>query len=55
MFVRDLGPERNHELIARFPERQPNVLLRRNGGFELVGYAEGMAALWSVPAAAGPP
>jgi hypothetical protein len=55
MFVRDLGPERNRELIARFPERQPNVLLLRNGGLELVGYDEGMAALWSASAAGAAP
>jgi hypothetical protein len=51
MFVRDLGPEHNDRLTQRFPEREPLVLLRREGALRLLPYEEGMAALWSGPAA----
>jgi hypothetical protein len=55
MFVRDFGPERNRRLIARFPGREPRVLIRvGEGAFRLLPYDEGMAALWSVPSASAP-
>jgi len=48
MVVRDLGPARNAALIARYPDRTPMVLLRREkeGRVETVSYAEGMKLLW---------
>jgi hypothetical protein len=48
MVVRDLGPELNSRLIARYPERLPLVLYRprKEGAPELAPYAVGMAALW---------
>jgi hypothetical protein len=48
MFVRDLGPSANAELIARYPRRRVGVLYRRieDGVPVLVPYAEGMRALW---------
>jgi hypothetical protein len=49
MFVRDLGPERNARLIARFPERELMALVAREGRMELVPYDEGMSALWALP------
>ena len=53
MWVRDLGPELNARLIARYPERLPLVLLPPEGDpvpggdWPLVPYEEGMAALWA--------
>jgi hypothetical protein len=48
MFVRDLGPETNARLTARFPGRRVGVLYRRfdDGLPVLVPYSEGMQALW---------
>ena len=51
MYVRDLGPERNARLIARFPERTAMALLSREGRARLVPYDEGMRQLW--PSAPG--
>ena len=48
MFVRDLGPERNARLIARFPDREPRVLLRHGEEVSLLFYDQGMAQLWSI-------
>lgn len=46
MFVRDLGPERNAELIGRFPEREPRTLTRREGGIVVEPYEVGEGRLW---------
>jgi hypothetical protein len=48
MFVRDFGPERNTRLIARFPDREPRVLLRHGEEVSLLFYDQGMAQLWSI-------
>jgi hypothetical protein len=53
MFVRDLGPEHNRRLILRFPEREPRLLVRREGVLRVLPYEEGIAALWSSPSASG--
>jgi hypothetical protein len=46
--VRDLGPERNARLLARFPERTPAVLVRGEADqLRLVPYGRGMTKLWS--------
>ncbi len=48
MYVRDLGPERNARLLARFPEREPAVLVRTGGDeLRLIPYWRGMKELWS--------
>lgn len=48
MYVRDLGPERNARLLARFPERTPAVLVRGEADqLRLVPYGRGMTQLWS--------
>jgi hypothetical protein len=48
MIVRDMGPEENARLIARYPERVPTVFYRptKEGPPQLVPYAVGMTALW---------
>jgi hypothetical protein len=46
LFVRDFGPERNQRLIARFPEREPRALIRRNGAVQLLSYQQAMDELW---------
>jgi len=48
VFVRDLGPARNAQLLARFRERRPWFLLQRDpvDAPALVPYAEGEALLW---------
>jgi len=48
MIVRDLGPSENARLIARFPDRVPMMLLRRQkeGAPVLVPYADGVRLLW---------
>jgi hypothetical protein len=47
MYVRDLGPERNARLLARFPERTPAVLVRGEADqLRLVPYGPGMTQLW---------
>jgi hypothetical protein len=46
LYVRDLGPTRNAELIARHPDRQPYVYAQRGDAIVLYPYAEGMSALW---------
>ena len=48
MYVRDLGPERNARLLARFPERQPAVLVREGADrLRLAPYGRGMDEIWS--------
>jgi 4-amino-4-deoxy-L-arabinose transferase-like glycosyltransferase len=46
MFVRDLGPDRNQRLIERSPEREPMVLVAREGQLRLLSFDEGMRELW---------
>jgi hypothetical protein len=48
MVVRDMGPEANAPLIARYPERVPMVFYRptKEGPPALVPYTAGMTALW---------
>ncbi len=48
MYVRDLGPVANAELLRRFPGRRPVVLLRQPSDRmpELVRYDVGMELLW---------
>jgi hypothetical protein len=53
LFVRDLGPERNARLIARFPEREPRALIRRGEAIRLLDYQEAMGNLWGVAGTPG--
>ena len=48
MIVRDLGPRENAKLIARYPDRVPMMLVRRQkeGAPVLVPYADGLRLLW---------
>jgi len=48
MVVRDLGPSENAKLIARYPDRVPMMLLRRQkeGAPVLVPYGDGVRLLW---------
>lgn len=48
MIVRDLGPELNAQLIARYPDRTPMMLMRatKEGPPKLVPYGEGVKLLW---------
>jgi hypothetical protein len=48
MIVRDLGPEANARLIARYPDRVPMMLFRqqKEGPPRLVPYDVGMKTLW---------
>ncbi|MFL5573682.1 MAG: hypothetical protein ACJ78R_09275 [Gemmatimonadaceae bacterium] len=48
MIVRDMGPEANARLIARYPERVPMFFYRarKEGPPKLVPYAIGISALW---------
>jgi hypothetical protein len=49
MIVRDMGPEANAKLIARYPDRIPLFFFRAEGegkGPQLVSYAEGLRRLW---------
>jgi Dolichyl-phosphate-mannose-protein mannosyltransferase len=48
MIVRDMGPEENARLIARYPGRVPMVLFRREkeGAPQLVPYDAGIKSLW---------
>jgi len=49
MIVRDMGPEANARLIARYPQRTPMMFYRaekENRGPQLVSYAEGLRRLW---------
>ena len=49
MIVRDMGPEANARLIARYPERTPMLFYRaekENSGPQLVSYPEGLRRLW---------
>lgn len=48
MWVRDLGPQRNAELIEEYPEREPLFLLPEGSGTvgRIVPYEEGVSALW---------
>lgn len=47
--MRDFGPERNREVLARYPGRVPYVFTMSapDGEPVLVPYAEGMKRLWS--------
>jgi hypothetical protein len=48
MYVRDLGPERNARLLARFPEREPAVLDRAGRDrLRLIPYRDGMNGIWN--------
>jgi hypothetical protein len=51
LFVRDFGPERNRRLLARYPGREPRVLLIRDGALRLTAFDEGMRELWAADAA----
>lgn len=53
MYVRDLGPESNEELIRRHPERKPLVFYTPSSDASpiLMPYQEGMAAIWGGSAA----
>ena len=48
MYVRDLGPTENAELIARYPRQRVGVLLRRSddGAVTILPYETGMELLW---------
>jgi hypothetical protein len=48
MFVRDMGPDANAQLIERYPRRRVGVLYRRteDGTIVLSRYEDGMYALW---------
>lgn len=48
LYVRDLGPAANAELIRKFPERTPMVFYTPSPDAEpeLVSYEDGMAAIW---------
>jgi hypothetical protein len=49
MIVRDMGPEANARLIARYPDRVPMFFYRaerENKGPQLVSYPEGLKLLW---------
>jgi hypothetical protein len=48
MIVRDLGPALNAQLIARYPERVPMMLIRetKEGPPRLVPYETGIKTLW---------
>lgn len=53
MFVRDLGPQANARLRARYPDRRPLLLLPSHGAqATLVPYAAGMQRLWGGGASA---
>ena len=56
MYVRDMGPEANRELLARYPDRTPFLFFREthDGPGRLAPYDEGMARLWGVPTEGGP-
>ncbi len=57
MFVRDLGPELNREILAAYPDRTPYVYFPPRSGAppELHPYEEGMRILWEEEAGGGPP
>lgn len=48
LYVRDLGPEKNAQLLAAFPERTPYVFVPKapEAAPELVPFQEGMRVLW---------
>jgi hypothetical protein len=48
LIVRDMGPEANARLIARYPQRTPALFYRpvKEGAPKLVPYTAGMSALW---------
>lgn len=49
LYVRDLGPERNAHLLARFPEREPAVLARPGRDqLRLIPYPRAMKELWGI-------
>ena len=52
MYVRDLGPERNRELLERWPERRAYLLVPTAPARlpDLLPYEEGMSRLWSAGA-----
>jgi hypothetical protein len=49
MIVRDLGPELNAQLIARYQQRVPMMLIRatKEGAPRVVPYEQGMRLLWA--------
>lgn len=49
LYVRDMGPELNEQLIRSYPERTPMVLYVTGAGDKpgLVPYDEGMSAIWA--------
>ena len=51
LFVRDLGPDKNDEIRAFFPDRTPYVFVPKVEGAypEIVPYEEGMQVLWKGP------
>jgi hypothetical protein len=46
LFVRDMGPAENAQLIARYQDREPLMLIEKNGTVQLIDYANGMRARW---------
>lgn len=55
MFVRDLGRDRNAELIERLPDRVPKLLVRRGSADPTVlPYDDGMRLLWPLPVGSEP-
>ncbi|HEU5210858.1 MAG TPA: hypothetical protein VFU06_15795 [Longimicrobiales bacterium] len=49
LIARDLGPERNAQLIAMHPERTPYLYVAADAGARLVQYEHGIRALWFPP------
>jgi len=49
LVVRDLGPQRNADILARFPEREAYMYVAGNPpeGVRLLPYTEGVRQLWS--------
>lgn len=46
MFVRDMGPEENVVVLAKFHDREPRVALMTAHGISIVGYETGMKTRW---------
>lgn len=58
MYVRDMGPAANREVLERYADRTPYVLTRDEvrGPLVLLPYDDGVARLWAAPTpAASPP
>jgi len=52
LWVRDLGPERDHDLIVRYPKRVPLFAVppaTRGGDWHAVPYEQGVTQVWSPP------